>query len=192
MTPSESLACALHEHVSLVPYDPRWHEAFVAEQARLSARFAPRLIEIRHFGSTSVPGLSAKPVIDLIAGVATMADARALVPELCEFDYHFDAVANAEFHDRRWLFRHRDGHRTHQLHLVEHGGQAWRERLAFCAMLRGDSALRDAYARLKHDIADRVGGDRDRYNARKRAFVRATLRGAARETIAAFAASNGV
>ncbi len=171
LTPDQSLARALDEHVVLAPHDPRWAAAFAAERDRLLAGVAGRILEIRHFGSTAVQGLSAKPVIDLIAGVASIAQADELIPALCELGYHHPAQRSAGLADRRWLFRHRDGHRTHQLHLVEHDGPAWRDRVRFCELLKADPGLRGRYDRLKRELAARFAEDRDAYNAHKQAFV---------------------
>ncbi len=162
---------ALAEPIALAPWSPRWARAFATERRRLLSRFADRLLEIRHVGSTAVPGLSAKPVIDLIAGVRSMDAANALVEPLCGFGYWFQAEGNAPFQDRRWLFRQCDGHRTHHLHLVVWRGRAWNERVAFCETLRRDPALRARYEALKQSLADAHNDDRDSYNAGKQGFI---------------------
>lgn len=179
VTPDQSLARALDERVALVEYDPGWPAAFAGERDRLAARFGRRLVEIRHFGSTAVPGMAAKPVIDLIAGVASIAQFDALVRDLRAFGYHDHAAGNASPADRRRLFRHDGGHRTHQLHLVEHDGPAWRERVGFCDQLNADAGLRDRYQRLKRDLAARFADDRDAYNAHKQAFILTAVRSGA-------------
>ena len=176
LAPDQNLARALDDHVVLAPHDPCWAAAFAGERDRLLAGLAGRLLEIRHFGSTAVPGLSAKPVIDLIAGVASIAQADELIPALCELGYHHPVQMSAGLADRRWLFRHRDGHRTHQLHLVEHNGPAWRDRVGFCELLKADPGLRDRYDRLKRELAARFAEDRDAYNAHKQAFVVSAVR----------------
>ena len=168
---------ALDEPVWLVDHDPRWAVTFARERDRLLGRFGDRIVEIRHFGSTAVPGLAAKPVIDLIAGVTSMSVAHALVPELCAFGYAFHDEGNRPFPDRRWLLRERDGHRTHHLHLVVHGGPAWRDRLRFCESLKADAELRARYGCLKHNLASRFRLERHRYTEHKEAFVLAALGG---------------
>lgn len=180
MTPDQSLAHALEERVVLVPYDPRWPKLFAEERDRLLARLGSRLVEIRHFGSTAVPGLAAKPVIDLIAGVGSMDEADALLPELRGLGYHYPGAANAGIPNRRWLFMHHEGHRTHQLHLVEHDGAAWRDRVGFCERLKADAGLRARYGALKQALAARFAADRDDYNAHKQAFILSAI-GAARK-----------
>lgn len=79
MTEHESLQAAIHEEVALRAYDPHWPAMFEAERERLRLLFPDDFIAIEHMGSTAVPGLAAKPVIDILGGVASMEAARALV-----------------------------------------------------------------------------------------------------------------
>ena len=82
MTDAESLVAAIHEDVTLCPYDPAWPALFGIERGRLLSLFPTGLIDIQHIGSTAVYGFSAKPVIDILAGVASMSVAEASDPEL--------------------------------------------------------------------------------------------------------------
>lgn len=175
MTRADSLERAIHERVMLVPYDPAWPGHFAAERARLLELFADALREVVHIGSTAVPGLPAKPIIDLMAGVDSLADADALMAPLLEAGYVTSAEFNAALTDRRWLMRHAEGRRTHHLHLVVHDGRLWRERLAFRTALRADPALAERYALLKAELAARHPDDREAYTRAKGAFVRAVL-----------------
>ena len=84
-----------------------------------------------------------------MAGVASLDDVDALVDRLCDNAYTTSAEFNATLTDRKWLMRWRDGHRTHHLHIVVHGGTPWRDRLAFRDALRRDAALAARYAALK-------------------------------------------
>lgn len=172
-----SIREALDEPVTLVAHDPAWAEAFQRERTRLLERFGGRLLEVRHIGSTAVPGLAAKPVIDLLGGVTTMSEAHSLVPELCGFGYAFHEAGNRTFADRQWLFRERDGHRTHHLHLVVHAGKAWQDRVRFREMLQANAELRTRYERLKRELAARFGRERERYTELKGVFIRAALDG---------------
>jgi GrpB-like predicted nucleotidyltransferase (UPF0157 family) len=176
MTDAESLQAAIHEEVALRAYDPRWPGLFEAERERLLSLF-PDFIAIEHMGSTAVPGLAAKPVIDILAGMASMAAARALVAPLCAQGYTASAEFNATLVDRQWLMRWAGGHRTHHLHLVVHGGEVWAQRLRFRDALRADAALAARYAALKAELAARHPSDREAYTEGKAAFVRAVCEG---------------
>ncbi len=176
MTDPNSLHAAIHEEVSLQPYDPRWPGLFAAERDRLlllAPQLPARLVDIQHIGSTAVPGLVAKPVIDMLAGVESMAAAEALVAPLCANGYTTSAEFNASLSDRKWLMRWADGHRTHHLHIVVHGGAAWAERLRFRDALRADAALAARYAALKAELAAKHPRDREAYTDAKAAFVQA-------------------
>src|SRR6478609_5240693 len=103
MQADDSLARAIVEEVSLVAHDPRWAAQFVEERDRLLALFPDRFVAIAHIGSTAIPGLAAKPIIDILAGVQSMSEADALMDPLCARGYETSAAFNATLSDRRWL-----------------------------------------------------------------------------------------
>jgi GrpB-like predicted nucleotidyltransferase (UPF0157 family) len=122
--------------VQIEPYDPRWPILFAAEQSRLESLLEPWLVTpVEHIGSTSVPGLAAKPLIDMIAGIADLQAARATIDPLADLGYeHGDHRPEA-----LWFYRLAPGRpeeHTHHLHLTERGSALWRERLAFRDWLR--------------------------------------------------------
>ena len=169
---ARSLAAAIEESVSLHAPDPAWAGAFELERDRLLTLVPGVFVEIAHIGSTAVPGLAAKPIIDILAGVASLEGVDALVDRLCEHGYATSNAFNATLTDRRWLMRWKDGHRTHHLHVVAHGGRPWRERLGFRDALRADPALAQRYAALKTRLAAEHRADREAYTAAKADFVR--------------------
>lgn len=180
MTDSNSLHAAIHEEVTLQKYDTRWPSLFAAERERLlllAPQLPARLVDIQHIGSTAVPGLAAKPVIDMLAGVESMAAAEALLAPLCANGYTTSAEFNASLSDRKWLMRWADGRRTHHLHLVVHGGEVWAQRLRFRDALRADPALAARYAALKAALAAKHPRDREAYTEAKAAFVQAASAG---------------
>lgn len=154
--------------IEIVEYDAAWPARFEGERRRL----APLLpgAEIRHIGSTAVPGMPAKPVIDLMALVIDLD--RSIAP-LVEGGggYQYPESFNAELRGRRWLCRPSAAHRTHHLHLVDDREELERH-LRFRDRLRADAALADEYARLKHHLARSSGDDREAYSEGKSAFVR--------------------
>lgn len=173
MNSAASLHAAIHEEVALQAYDASWSARFATERERLLALFPGRLIAIEHMGSTAVPGLVAKPVIDMLAGVVSMEEARVLAGPLCAAGYTTSAEFNATLTDRQWFMRWADGRRTHHLHLVVHGSPAWRQRLYFRDALRASPELAATYAALKADLASKHPTDREAYTEAKAAFVRA-------------------
>ncbi len=175
MTDEESLQAAIHEDVALHAYSATWPAVFSAERERLMALLPGRFIDIQHIGSTAVPGLAAKPIVDLLAGVASMDVARALAEPLCRSGYTTSAEFNATLDDRQWFMRWAEGRRTHHLHVVVHGSPAWRQRLKFRDMLRADATLAQQYAQLKADLAATHAHDREAYTEAKAAFILALV-----------------
>ncbi len=162
----------IHEAVELAPYDPAWAAQYKAEADRLCAALGDWLVEIHHIGSTAVPGLAAKPVIDILVSVRRLEDALACVASLQSLGYTFiDYPQNT---DRRFF---RKGlPRTHHLHIVEQGSDTMIDHLAFCAALRTDADLRRQYAQLKADLAARHKSDRAAYSASKTTFVQKAIK----------------
>ncbi len=154
----------------VLPYDPAWPGLFEAERERLEEALAPWLDGgIHHVGSTSVPGLAAKPIVDMLAGVRDLEEARAAFGPLRALGFR-----HREHRPEAHAFFKPDGSRwgaSHHVHLTEPGSAVWRERLAFRDALRADPALCREYTELKQALA-RAGG----YDARrKRPLVRRVL-----------------
>src|SRR5690606_35081129 len=103
MHPDESRRRSLVEPVRLLPYDPDWPAQFVAERDRLLSAFSNKVVELRHFGSTAVPGMTAKPVIDIIAGLADQSMAGDLVHDLSRFGYCHEPDLDHAAPERRFL-----------------------------------------------------------------------------------------
>jgi GrpB-like predicted nucleotidyltransferase (UPF0157 family) len=172
--PTDLRQQAINEPVRIEPYDPTWPTRFAAEQARLHA-LAPELLAIEHIGSTAIPGLAAKPIIDIIAAVPTLAIADQLVTRLCTHGYITYPEFNRTLADRRWLMRHAAGRRTHHLHLVLPASPHWTQCIQFRDALRSNNKLRDQYAALKQKLAIEHTTDRDAYGNAKAAFILAAV-----------------
>ena len=129
---------------------------------------------VEHVGSTAVPALPAKPILDLLAG-RPVEGALAPYVAACEAaGYRYRGESGIP--GRHYFVRDApDGRRTHHLHLVEHGGAFWRSHLAFRDYLRRVPARAAAYAALKRELASRHPGDRTAYTEGKAAFVAETL-----------------
>jgi GrpB-like predicted nucleotidyltransferase (UPF0157 family) len=162
------------ERINVVPYDPLWPELFAGERSLLEQVLAPWLGGgVQHIGSTAVPGLAAKPLIDIIAGVRDLQESRAAYEPLEEIGYvHAPHRPHEAHHFAKPSANWRE--RTHNLHLTETGSALWRERLAFRDALRADPALAAEYAELKQRLADQCENGAD-YAARKRGFVERVL-----------------
>jgi GrpB-like predicted nucleotidyltransferase (UPF0157 family) len=158
--------------VRVVEHDPAWASRFADERARLLTAFGPLPAAIEHVGSTAVPGLVAKPILDLLVG-RPPGDVAPYVEALQRAGYVWRGEAGIP---GRHYFRRGDP-RTHHLHLVERGGAIWRDHLAFRDRLRADAALAAAYGALKQRLARLHADDRAAYTEAKAPFIAAVLRG---------------
>ncbi len=161
-------------HIAVVDPDPGWAAWFATERAELSRALSPWLHGgIHHVGSTAVPGLAAKPVLDMIAGVRELTTAAAAIGPLRRLSY-----AHAPHRARAlWFYKPASAgphEHTCHLHLTEPGSDLWQERLAFRDALRADPLLAQQYQDLKRQLA-RSATDLGSYTAGKRTFVSRVL-----------------
>jgi GrpB-like predicted nucleotidyltransferase (UPF0157 family) len=166
------------EPIAVVPYDPEWPPRFEAERVLLERVLAPWLEGgIHHVGSTAIPGSAAKPIIDMMAGVRDLQEARAAFALLGEESYlyapHRPGIAH---HFVKPSLRVPE--MTHSLHLTEPGSDLWRERLTFRDALRRDHNLRTEYELLKVRLAQERRLEGEAYTAGKHAFVARVLESA--------------
>jgi GrpB-like predicted nucleotidyltransferase (UPF0157 family) len=155
--------------IELVDYDPGWPERFEQERARLESALVAWLAgPIEHIGSTAIPGMAAKPVIDIMAPVAGLDAARPAIAAAAAISYvHFPYRADV----MHWFCKPSAVKRTHHLHLIPHGSRLWHERLAFRDRLRGDRELAGEYRALKAALALRHPNDPEAYTDAKGPFV---------------------
>jgi GrpB-like predicted nucleotidyltransferase (UPF0157 family) len=178
MNPQESLVAAINAEVELHEYDPSWPANYAAERERLLSLLPDVFIDLEHIGSTAVPGLRAKPIIDILAGVESMDMAEASAELICLSGYTTSADFNKTLTDRKWFMRFANGHRTHHLHVVVHESKAWFERLHFRDALRSQPELASRYAALKSQLTALHANDREAYTHAKAEFVRSVSEGA--------------
>lgn len=169
MTASPQREAPIH----LAPYDPSWPSAFEVERGALARTLAPWLSgPIEHIGSTAVPGLLAKPVIDIMAAVDTLDASRPAIAVLVSLGWTYFPYRAEVMH---WFCKPSPAFRTHHLHLVPFGSPLWAERLAFRNHLRRDPMVAAEYAQLKRELAERYEFDREAYTDAKGPFVRRVL-----------------
>jgi GrpB-like predicted nucleotidyltransferase (UPF0157 family) len=156
-----------HGHVVLADWTPQWGDLFTQEAARLRAALGPLALAIEHYGSTSVPGLRAKPILDILVGGRQATDPAPYVAALAPLGYEYAPWAGVPEH----LVFGLGFDRTHLVHVVLFDGLAWRQALHFRNALRADPALREKYAALKERLARERPTERARYTEEKAAFV---------------------
>jgi GrpB-like predicted nucleotidyltransferase (UPF0157 family) len=162
--------------VEVVDHDPGWRDRFAEQRALVEELLGPWLAgAVEHIGSTSVPGLRAKPVIDMLAPVGSLTGAQAVVPVLAGAGWLFWPDDPCRDY-RLWFLRPRPEARTHHLHLIEDGHPQALALLAFRDALRADAALRGQYAAVKDQLVRRHPDNRNAYSNAKSDFVARALR----------------
>ena len=159
--------------VEVVDYDERWPLDFQAESAGILPAVGPAAVALEHIGSTSVPGLAAKPIIDLLLGVRRLEDIDPYAGALRALGYEREVAAERMILGRRFFYKGPPHAETHHLHISEVGTRYWVEPLAFRDWLRAHPEDREEYARLKRELATSL--PRTKYTWAKAPFVEAIV-----------------
>jgi len=159
-------------------YDPAWPARFESESARIREALGDNAVRIDHVGSTSVPGLGAKPVIDIQVSVASMVPRDAYKDALIGLGYRW--ALDPWTDDHEFFNRDEDGERAFHVHVCPTGSEWERRHLAFRDWLRANPADAAAYERLKRELAEQHPRDTYSYATAKTAFIRETTDRAAR------------
>ena len=152
----------------LVKVGPEWAQRFSGERDRISAALGEGALDIQHVGSTAVPEMLAKPILDIAVAIASFEEGDALVPLLEALGYHYRGEYGIA---RRHYFFQGDPQRTHHLHMLEQRGAAWAGHVRFRDRLLASPALAARYSDLKMASIAESSGSRDRYQALKASFI---------------------
>lgn len=155
--------------IEIVEYDFRWPRLFDEEKTRVVEAIGEHLVAIEHVGSTAVPGLAAKPIVDIMAGIRSLAEAPVCVAPLAAIGYEYVPKYEVELPERRY-FRKRSG-RRHNLHVVETTTEFWRRHLAFRDWLRAHPEDARRYEALKRRLAE-TASDTRAYTDGKTVLIR--------------------
>lgn len=161
--------------IVIADYDQRWPSIYAEESKRILEAAGEWLLGIEHVGSTSVPGLAAKPIVDIMPGLRSLDDAGPVIRALEEIGYQYIPDYEDELPERRYFvrppgrgYRHK---RQFHIHAVETTSQFWRRHLAFRDYLRLHPETAAEYAALKRRLADEYGSDREGYTEAKTGFI---------------------
>jgi GrpB-like predicted nucleotidyltransferase (UPF0157 family) len=154
------------DQVELVEHDPSWAGLYEQERDRLSGVFDGRVVAIEHIGSTSVPDLCAKPIVDVLVGLRELelTDDQIAAMERLGYDYLGEHGLPGR------LFFRKDP-RTHHVHVVQYGGEHWERQIVFRDTLRSDPEERRRYDEFKRRLAAE-GHPREAYTELKTPFIR--------------------
>jgi GrpB-like predicted nucleotidyltransferase (UPF0157 family) len=160
-------------HIEVIDYDPSWPTIYRREAERIQQACAGIIIAIEHIGSTSVPGLAAKPVIDIMPGVAAYPDGMRTIEPLTQLGYVYygdNGIPGRFYFDLRYELR-----TVMHVHLFQIGVENWIRHLLFRDYLRAHPEVSNQYAALKRDLALCYRDDRVAYTNAKSEFIISTV-----------------
>ncbi|MGG2018037.1 GrpB family protein [Bacillus sp. S10(2024)] len=155
--------------VVIEEYTPNWALQFKEEQQMIKNSIGDTAISIEHIGSTSVEGLSAKPILDIMVGVRDLNDIDAFIELLKIIGY--EHVFHQEFPNRRFFRKGLWRAGTHHLHIYRYGSEEWNHNLLFREYIRNHPNVRQQYEQLKKELANKHRFDRVAYTNAKAPFI---------------------
>lgn len=161
--------------VVIVEYDSRWPTSYEEERDRILRAVGDLVIAVEHVGSTAVPNLGGKPIIDILAGVLRLEDAERCVEPLEGLGYEYVPEYNDIIPERRYFHKGPAEARTYHLHMVEHTSDFWEKHLLFRDWLRLHPEDAEEYYQLKRELAARFGRDREGYTDAKTVFIESII-----------------
>ena len=160
--------------IEIVPYNPEWPGRFDEIKELFYSTFGGKIAGIEHIGSTSVPGLGAKPIIDVLLGVNRLSDAEDIIPAMEQLGYEYVFKYEDIMPERRYFVKYLNdtGKSIHHIHSVEINSDFWVRHLLFRDYLREHPAVRDEYFELKKKLAAIDWEDKMGYTDAKTDFIR--------------------
>ena len=153
--------------LKFLPYNSEWQQLFAAEKKSLQAAVGDNVLDIQHVGSTSIPGMIAKPILDLGIAVDNFEAAFACVESIEKLGY----IYRGENGIPRRHFFVKGNPRTHHIHMLEIRSWDWQGHILFRDYLIGHSEVAQQYAQLKLQLFEQFNGDRNAYQAGKKNFI---------------------
>jgi GrpB-like predicted nucleotidyltransferase (UPF0157 family) len=157
--------------IRIEAYDPRWPSMFEEDKGKILEAVGEYVTGVEHIGSTSVPGLAAKPIIDVMVAIKSLSDAPACVAPLAAIGYEYVPEHEAVMPERRFFRRGPRGAGTHHLHMVERSSEFREVHLLFRDYLRAHAEAAAEYEKLKRQLAAAHGSDRGAYTDAKTDFI---------------------
>ena len=158
--------------VTIAEYSPVWRELFEREKKLLKTVLGETVGSIEHVGSTSIVGLAAKPIIDIMIGLHDFSVTDKLVPEIETLGYKYVPEYEDVMPHRRYFKKKAGETSTHHIHMVEIGSEFWQRHLLFRDFLRANPSVAAEYAALKKKLAKLEWDDKNEYTDAKTAFIK--------------------
>lgn len=169
---------AMNQDVHLQVYDAVWADQYATEARNICLALGHAELPMEHIGSTAIPGLSAKPVLDMMIGVEELEQVDEWKEQLEAMGY--EEVHHPDMPERRFFRKGPRGAGTHHLHIYVYESEAWSHQWLFREELRRSSTKRQHYELLKQTLVRLYPHDRKRYTAAKAPFIQRTINQAQR------------
>lgn len=164
----------MSRHIVIADYDPQWPVLYEEEKNQILEAVGHKILAIEHVGSTAVPGLGAKPIIDMMAGVHHSSDAEECLPLLRDIGYT-SVTPQPDDPDHYYCLGKGPHSVGYHLHLMKFGSNSWEKHLLFRDYLRTNPDVANQYHDLKKEIVAKHGSDRATYNRAKTSFIEAVV-----------------
>lgn len=172
MNSKEPLLGLKRGELRVSPYREEWKNLFEIEKRDIEEAIGDYIEDIQHVGSTSIPGMPAKPILDIAITVKNFEEARICIEPLCEREYTYKGENGIP---RRHYFLKGEPC-THHIHLIEEDSEEWEKLILFRDYLRSHQNTAEEYKELKRNLLQKFRGDRKFYQAAKSDFVEAVIR----------------
>jgi GrpB-like predicted nucleotidyltransferase (UPF0157 family)/predicted RNA-binding protein associated with RNAse of E/G family len=168
---------AVKVSVKIAGYNPKWPVIYAREKDLILSVIAAKVVGIEHVGSTAVPGLGAKPIIDVMVGVQKLSDAKDCVEPLKSVGYDYVPEYEKTIPERRYFRKGPEGipNKHFHLHMVERDGDFWKRHLLFRDYLRCHRDVARKYHRLKKDLSQKYRSNREGYTEAKTSFIESVV-----------------
>jgi len=186
---SDDLKKSIRERapVEICEYDTTWPFKFERQRRDLMSAIGDKVVAIEHIGSTAVPGLGAKPIIDIMVGLRQLTDAKDCIGPLRRIGYEYVPELEADIPERCYFHKGPSSvpEKHYHLHMVEIHGEFWNAQILFRDYLRTHHDSAQEYFKLKKDLATKYRLDREAYNKAKTSFIKSTIAKARSDTTSA-------
>jgi GrpB-like predicted nucleotidyltransferase (UPF0157 family) len=162
--------------VVIVEYTPEWVMLYEKEKELIQKVIGHIAMAIEHIGSTAVPGLGAKPTIDIMVGLHRLAYAEKCIEPLGSIGYEYQPEHEASMPERRFFRKGQPPKEQHyHLHMVEKRSDFWKQHLLFRDYLRTHPETVQQYYKLKRELASKYGSNREGYTEAKTSFIESII-----------------
>jgi GrpB-like predicted nucleotidyltransferase (UPF0157 family)/protein associated with RNAse G/E len=163
--------------VTIADYDPRWPIIYEKEKDKILNALRKIIVGIEHIGSTAVPGLGAKPIVDVMVALARLSDAQKCIEPLKRIGYEYVPEYEVTIPERRYFRKGPEGipNKHFHLHMVERNGEFWKRHLSFRDYLCSHPDVAQRYCKLKKELAEKHASNREAYSEAKTSFIESVL-----------------